>query len=56
LIREAFAPHRYALTNCQPSDIEVCIDGETVATADLFARYGCAFKPPKGWKGRCEFS
>ncbi len=54
LTREAFVPHRYPLTHFLPDAIVVQVDGRPVATSELCAHYGCAFRAPRGWHGHCE--
>jgi uncharacterized protein (DUF362 family) len=50
LTREAFAPHRYPLTDFSPEEISVFVNGQSVYIEELFARYGRAFRLPKGWQ------
>jgi uncharacterized protein (DUF362 family) len=50
LTREAFTPHRYALTDFSPEEISVFVNGQSVKMEELFARYGRAFRLPKGWQ------
>jgi len=54
VIREAFAAHRYPLVQLAPADICVFVDGEAVAQDEVGARFGRAFRPPRGWVGHCE--
>ena len=51
ITREAFAAHRYPLTDFVPKDIYVFVNGDSVRTDDVFARYGRAFRLPNGWLG-----
>lgn len=50
LIREAFKPHQYPLTNFTPEQIIVQMDGRAVATSELFLLHGRAFQLPIGWR------
>jgi hypothetical protein len=54
LTREAFVPHRYPLTHFPPNEIAIRVDGQPVATSDLFTQHGCAFRAPSGWEGHAE--
>jgi uncharacterized protein (DUF362 family) len=49
LTREAFGHYRYPLTDFNPKDIAVYVDGSPVDHGDLFARLGRRFKLPTGW-------
>jgi uncharacterized protein (DUF362 family) len=50
LTRESFTPYRYSLTDFSPEEIAVFVNGQSVPTEELFARYGRAFRLPKGWQ------
>jgi hypothetical protein len=50
LIREAFTPHSYALTDFMPEEISVLVNGRSVHLEELFTRFGRAFRLPKGWQ------
>ena len=52
LIRSWFGQRE--LAGCSPSEIRAFFNGEAVPPAQAFARYGFAFAPPKGWRGRIE--
>jgi uncharacterized protein (DUF362 family) len=54
LTRQAFASHRYPLTSCQPDEIAVRVNGESVAVGELISQHGSSFRPPRGWSGHCE--
>jgi uncharacterized protein (DUF362 family) len=54
LTREAFAPHRYPLTNFSPNDIAIQVDGRPVVASEIFAQHGCAFRAPSRWRGHAE--
>jgi len=50
LTREAFMPHRYALSDFTPEQIVIHVDGEQVSVDNLFFRYGRKFRLPGGWQ------
>jgi uncharacterized protein (DUF362 family) len=54
LTREAFVSHRYPLTHFSPDDIVIRMDGQPVASSEIFAQHGYAFRTPSGWQGHCE--
>jgi hypothetical protein len=55
LVREAFAGFRYPLTCFSPEDIAVR-DAEGVRPArEAYAASARAFRPPRGWRGHCEW-
>jgi hypothetical protein len=54
LTREAFVPHRYPLTHLSPNDIIIRVDGQPIASSEIFAQHGYAFRAPSGWQGHCE--
>jgi len=51
IIREAFHLDKYRLAEITPSDIEVRLNGQTVATSALSSAIGKRFVPPREWRG-----
>ena len=52
LVREAFAPMRYPITEGRPEETEVrCLDS-SYTLDEVAARFGRDFRPPDGWHGR----
>lgn len=54
LVREAFADHRFPLTDFAPDDIQIIAAGSPISLNKLFPEYGRRFMPPVGWRGHCE--
>jgi len=54
VVREAFAPHRYALADFGPSEIVIEADGSELSAPDFTVNYSRRFRPPDGWQGHCE--
>jgi len=52
LVREAFAPMRYAIAEGGFAKAQVQCDGTTYRLADIASRFGSDFRPPDGWTGR----
>ncbi len=55
VVREAFAEHRYPLAGFGPEAVEIHVDGEHLTSEQLVKTYARPFRPPDGWRGRCEF-
>lgn len=56
LVTGAFQNGDWPLADFGPSDIEVSVNGETLADLHSIRRYSHRFCPPTGWSGHCESS
>jgi uncharacterized protein (DUF362 family) len=52
LVREAFAPMRYAIAEGGLAKAQIRCAGTTYGLADVASRFGIDFRPPDGWTGR----
>lgn len=50
LLREAFAPMRYPLTDAAPDTMQVLLNGSAVTAEALAAAFAPAHRPPSGWR------
>lgn len=54
LVREAFADFSYPLASFSTADIRVLLGGDELRAEEIWPPSGLAFRPPEGWRGRCE--
>jgi uncharacterized protein (DUF362 family) len=54
LVREAFGDFPYPLACFSPADIRVAVGQAVSPASDIWPPPGLSFRPPEGWRGRCE--